>query len=285
MVPVRALLVLLGALLLSVSMPTVATAQPACEGGPAAPAAVNGSQFTTLAWSPFGRAETGWAIYYPRVAFEIGSQCQPATPGFAASLVRWARAHGLPGTGVLDPPTFAAMKAHWQGVRPFVHASRDCPDPPPAQALAAVNPRESYGGKFVQLRAAALAAYRAMVADARAADAAIRHEKRAFKIFSGFRDPAYDAARCAVQGNCQGITRASCSAHRTGLAMDMWVGQAPGFGPDSTADPNRLAMVATPAYRWLLANAARYGFVNYAFEPWHWEWTGEPVQPRAHSPG
>ncbi len=36
-------------------------------------------------------------------------------------------------------------------------------------------------------------------------------------------------------------------------------------------------MVQTPAYRWLLANARRFGFVNYVFEPWHWEWTGEPI--------
>jgi zinc D-Ala-D-Ala carboxypeptidase len=56
----------------------------------------------------------------------------------------------------------------------------------------------------------------------------------------------------------------------------MYVGQAPGFGPDSTADPNRLFMTRTATYRWLLANAHRFGFVNYPFEPWHWEWTGEP---------
>jgi LAS superfamily LD-carboxypeptidase LdcB len=53
------------------------------------------------------------------------------------------------------------------------------------------------------------------------------------------------------------------------------VGQAPGFGPDSSADPNRLAMTHGAAYRWLLANAGRFGFLNYPFEPWHWEWTGE----------
>ena len=29
-----------------------------------------------------------------------------------------------------------------------------------------------------------------------------------------------------------------------------------------------------PAYRWLVRYAARFGFVNYAFEPWHWEWVG-----------
>ena len=84
-----------------------------------------------------------------------------------------------------------------------------------------------------------------------------------------------DAARCRAEGNCDGIVRARCSAHRTGLAADMYVGQAPGFGPDSSADPNRLFMTRTPTYRWLVANARRFGFVNYPFEPWHWEWTGE----------
>ena len=34
-------------------------------------------------------------------------------------------------------------------------------------------------------------------------------------------------------------------------------------------------MSRTPAYRWLVANADRFGFVPYPFEPWHWEWTGE----------
>ena len=245
-----------------------------CDSGSSAAAAVNAVSYATLAWSPFGRAETGWQVYFPRVAAAIETRCAPATPGFAAALARWQRAHRMAGSGVLDTPTFAAMKATWQGARPFVHASRNCPAPPPPTALAIAAPRESYGGKLIQLRARALEAYRAMVKAAREDRAAHVHGQ-AFRIFSGFRDPASDAARCAVEGNCQGIVRASCSAHRTGLAMDIWVGQAPGYGPDSSADANRLAMVATPEYRWLLANAARFGFVNYAFEPWHWEWTGE----------
>ena len=53
------------------------------------------------------------------------------------------------------------------------------------------------------------------------------------------------------------------------------MGQAPGFGPDSTADPNRLLQSRSAAYGWLIVNAGRFGFVNYPFEPWHWEWTGE----------
>jgi len=57
--------------------------------------------------------------------------------------------------------------------------------------------------------------------------------------------------------------------------MDVYVGQAPGFGPDSSADSNRLFMTRTATYRWLVANADRFGFLPYPFEPWHWEWTGE----------
>ena len=55
----------------------------------------------------------------------------------------------------------------------------------------------------------------------------------------------------------------------------MVLGAAPGFTVDSSADANRLYQTRTPAYRWLVNNAGRFGFVNYPFEPWHWEWTGE----------
>lgn len=77
-------------------------------------------------------------------------------------------------------------------------------------------------------------------------------DPRALTIFSGFRDPDADAARCLAEGNCNGIVRATCSAHRTaphrtGLALDLWVGQAPGYGPDSSTDTTRDAMVASPS--------------------------------------
>ena len=108
----------------------------------------------------------------------------------------------------------------------------------------------------------------------------IRHDPEWFRIFSGFRAPEADDLRCATDGNCQGIVRATCSAHRTGLAFDIHVGAAPGFGPDSSDDANRRAMVATLAYRWLVTNAARFGFVNYVFEPWHWEWSAPATNPR-----
>ena len=135
----------------------------------------------------------------------------------------------------------------------------------------------SYGGKVMQLRAGALAAYEAMRSAARAEDPRIAADGRLMMLFSAYRSPQFDAARCAREGNCQGIVRASCSAHRTGLAMDLYLGAAPGFAPDSSADANRLFISRGPAYRWMVLNASRFGFVNYPFEPWHWEWTGEPI--------
>ena len=261
-------------------VPTLVLAAATACLAPAPPGAVaaNAASLATLAWTPFGRAETGWAVYAPKVAAETATACDVATPGFAAALAAWQGRHKLAATGVFDALTFAAMKAKWQGARPFVHVDGKtaCPPPPPAATLVTAHPDESYGGKTIELRAHALAAYRTMLTAARR-DPAIKAEPRSLTIFSGFRDPASDAARCASEGNCNGIVRATCSAHRTGLAMDLWVGTAPGQRPDSSADTNRAAMTHGPQYRWLLANATKYGFVNYVFEPWHWEWTGEGI--------
>lgn len=249
-----------------------------CASGPADAAGANAASLTGLAFAPFGRPETGWRIYEPLAAREIGTACAANSPAFAAALANWQRAHRLTAAGVMDAPTFAAMRALWQARRPFVAISRQaCPAPPPLASLARARSNESYGGKLILLRPPALAAWRAMAAAARAASPPIAADRRLLTIFSGFRDPAADAARCASEGNCQGIVRAACSAHRTGLAMDLYLGAAPGFAPDSSADPNRLFLTRSPAYRWLVLNAARFGFVNYPFEPWHWEWAGEPV--------
>jgi LAS superfamily LD-carboxypeptidase LdcB len=140
--------------------------------------------------------------------------------------------------------------------------------------LETAAPQETLGGKPIRLRRRALWAYRRMVAAARRAGVT-RDDPQLLDLFSGYRDPAADAARCAQQGNCQGLVRAACSAHRTGLAIDLDLGSTPGLMVDNSSDANRLYQTQTPAYRWLVRNARRFGFVNYVFEPWHWEWTGE----------
>ena len=240
-------------------------------------AAANASSLTLLDLAPFGRPERGWAIYAPWTAQTIATACAPETPGFAHALAHWQASHRLTPHGAIDPPTVEALKTVWQGKRPFValRAKAICPEPPDEAALEPAGPADVLeGAKPVRLRPAALRALRRMTAAARREVPALAAEPDLLKAFSGYRSPAYDAERCTAEGNCDGVVRAQCSAHRTGMAVDLMVGAAPGFSVDGSADPNRQLQSRTPAYRWLVRNATRFGFVNYVFEPWHWEWVG-----------
>ena len=272
----------------SVSQPTSAPSSPQSHGAAAgcktnqdfaAAANANSASSELARWSIFGRPEIGWQTYVPLIDHELGTACPPTSQGFAAALAIWQLAHHLPASGAMDEATMRALDFTWLGRRPFVAASGhgQCPDPPPLASLATAAPSEGYLGKTVLLRPAALAAYRRMVAAARAESPNIAANPKFMTIVSGYRDPTGDATDCAAKGDCGTPARAgTCSAHRTGLAMDLYLGAAAGFDPISSADPNRLYQSRTPAYLWLVANAARFGFVAYPFEPWHWEWTGEP---------
>lgn len=82
------------------------------------------------------------------------------------------------------------------------------------------------------------------------------------KLNSGFRTWAEQAALyakyLAKTGNL--AAKPGFSNHQSGTAVDIEVGNS----------------FTSPVYRWLEANAARYGFVNTGKsfsqpEPWHWE--------------
>lgn len=238
-------------------------------------AAANSQSLVGLAWTPFGRPETGWTIYAPVVAREIATRCAPDSAGFAAAYAPWQKRHGLPADGVFKAVDFHRMLADVELRRPFVQQTSKgiCPAAPPETALATAQPGEVYGGRAIQLRAGALAAYRAMVAAARAQGLAAHGEL--MKLVSGYRGPAEEAARCA-DGGCNKYSRAHCSAHRTGLALDLYLDHLPGVDPTSTDEANRAAMARSPEYRWMVTHAGDFGFLPYPFEPWHWEWTGEP---------
>ncbi|MCE9523902.1 MAG: D-alanyl-D-alanine carboxypeptidase family protein, partial [Alphaproteobacteria bacterium] len=265
-------------LLTWVSVEQVAALHGGCGGGPryAMTAAQNAATLTAEAVAPFGRRELGWQIYAPQVAAMIGTSCAPDTKRFAATLASWQAREGLAASGAVDAATLAALKGRWQQARPFIarFTAGACPAAARDESLGDIERHEGWLGKTGQLDARALVALRRMVAAARAADPRIAADRQVLTIVSAFRSPAYDAAACAG-GRCNGIAKARCSAHRTGTAVDLYVGAAPGHGPVDSADANRLYLSRTPAYRWLVANAARFGFVNYVFEPWHWEWVGE----------
>lgn len=240
-----------------------------------AAAAANARSLNTLRWSPFGHEETGWEFELPMTAAEIGAAPVAQGVPFARALARWQVARGLPADGVFTPETFANLKAELQDRRPFVRLRAQggpCPPGPEEATLAWTTLEESWGARPNALRPNALAAWRRMRAAAQR-DGVVT-DPTILQVFSGYRSPAYDAGRCATEGNCDGVRRASCSAHRTGLAMDLVLD---GVRPvDSVRDEDRLRLSRSRAYRWLVVEARRYGFVNYPFEPWHWEWTGEP---------
>ncbi|MDY6924997.1 MAG: M15 family metallopeptidase [Pseudomonadota bacterium] len=241
-----------------------------------APALANALSHGALQWAPFGPTESGWETYLPLMQQELGTGCAPGSPRFARALADFQYANGLPATGWFDPATFQVFRGLWQERRPFIMErvrEQPCPDPPPLYQLGYLVESEEHADRLTRLlRRDVLAAYRLMVAAARQEVPEVAANPELLQIFSGFRDPEADAARCAAQGNCDGLRRAVCSPHRTGTAVDLYVGQLAGLGVDNTSPASRLHMSRTATYRWLVRNARRFGFVPYVYEPWHWEW-------------
>ena len=261
-------------------LPEAASAQGRCEGQRqvwADQAVSNAISLYSLEWTPFGATEWGWGTYLPLLQKEIGTDCEPGTSDFAAALATFQARYALPATGAFDQPTFEVLKGVLQERRPFVMARvRDeCPDPPPIRELGYLEAPEEHADRLTRLlRRDVLASYRSLVAAARAEVPEVRNDPELLQIFSGFRDPEADAARCAAERNCDGLRRAVCSPHRTGTAVDLYVGQLLGMGVDSTHPASRQHMTQGATYRWLVRNAGRFGFVPYLYEPWHWEWIG-----------
>lgn len=251
-----------------------------CDRAPGAwsdVAEANAISLYALEWSPFGPAELGWETYVPLIQQEVRSPCDPTSAGFAEALAAFQTRYGLTSTGRFDQPTFQVLRGLWQERRPFVMARvrGECPDPPPVADLAYLTTGEEHAERLTRLlRRDVLDAYRAMAAAARVEVPQIAAEPELLRVFSSFRDPEADAARCARDGNCDGLRRAVCSPHRTGTAVDLYVGHLQGMGVDSTDAHSRRYMSQTPTYRWLVKNAGRFGFVPYVYEPWHWEFVG-----------
>lgn len=275
-----------GALLMSGG---AAVAQEQCDADPiewGGPALANGISVYAMEWSPFGASEWGWDTYLPLIQQELGTDCAPGSPRFARALAEFQYARGLPATGWFDAATFQVFRGVWQERRPFIMGrvrQEPCPDPPPLYQLGYLVESEEHADRLTRLlRRDVLDAYRELVAAARAEVPEIAANPELLQIFSGFRDPEADAARCAQSGNCDGLRRAVCSPHRTGTAVDLYVGHVVGLGVDNTSPASRQHMSRTATYRWLVKNAGRFGFTPYAFEPWHWEWispTGSYVGP------
>jgi LAS superfamily LD-carboxypeptidase LdcB len=138
-------------------------------------------------------------------------------------------------------------------------------DPAPADVVTV----RGVGGKIVPLHRLAAQAWQALVAEARGAGisgqlllpvSGYRSSKRQKQLFAAavarYGSPAAARKWVAPPGS---------SAHQSGRAVDFYLG-----GRNSSG--NVAALRRTPAYKWLAANAVRFGFYPYDAEPWHWEY-------------
>jgi zinc D-Ala-D-Ala carboxypeptidase len=231
-----------------------------------------------LNWAFGGKQQRGWYLYTPLISRLLETDDEAAGSDFASALSRWQTASGLRPSGVLDDETLYRMVSTWQGSRlknkeyatpdRLLQApSSDFYDPERPDALRQVE-RETY------------AAYRRMIAAA-AADSSLglkltargelAPEEKFFKIVSSFRSREHQAHLRAQSPGSGRAGLAVNSPHFTGRALDLYVGGE----PVETRDANRALQVQTPAYRWLVRNAERFGFRPYYYEPWHWEYVGD----------
>ena len=230
-----------------------------------------------LSWAFGGKQQRGWHLYTPLISRLLATEGDAAAHDFASSLSRWQKTVGLEPNGVLDDRTLYRMVSAWQGARLkhkeyarpdelLLAPSSDFYDPSRPEAQRHVE-RETY------------AAYKRMIAAAAAdpslglkltATGELAPEERFLKIVSSFRSREHQAHLRAQSPNSGRAGLAVNSPHFTGRALDLYVGGE----PVETRDSNRAIQVQTPAYRWLVRNAERFGFRPYYYEPWHWEYVG-----------
>jgi D-alanyl-D-alanine carboxypeptidase len=232
---------------------------------------------TTLEWSFGGKVQHGWNLYTPLIDDLIGAGVDAGGSEFAMRLSLWQREKGIEPSGVLDGETWSQMVAKFQSRRnlgrPYFAPNQlvtipisDCYDPTRAEEL-----RSAEGETF--------AAYKRMVAAAVAdsslglqvgGNGQLASNEKFLKIVSAFRSPAYQQQLRRQSPSSGSAGLAINSPHSTGRALDLYVGGE----PVSTKDENRTLQTQTGVYRWLVKNAARFGFQPYFYEPWHWEYVG-----------
>ena len=218
-----------------------------------------------LDWLFGGKTQRGWGLYLPLIQSLIGIDTEADDRGFVQALARWQSVQGLVPSGVLDRDTWSRMIASWQSrrIRDSVYpSSNQLVTVPVADLYDPERPME-----LRQVERNTYAAYRRMV-EAAMRDLAIAPGERYLKIVSAFRSREYQTQlrRQSPQSGRAGL--AVNSPHFSGRALDLYVGGE----PVSTRDDNRALQARTPVYRWLVKNAARFGFQPYFYEPWHWEY-------------
>lgn len=251
-------------LVLTLLVPAAATADPEDQSYARA-SKQNRTLVTQSVWT-FGTRQKGFTLYIPLIQQTIGTKASYTTAEFAERLADWKRSHGCSSrNGLLNTAAFLCLKEFWQARRKTRLE---------ADAQVVIDRRHRYDpDRDDELSRAGLATYQAYqrMLEAAAADGVTGKE---LLIVASNRDAGRLAALQKKVSKAKiGYTIAGKdSVHFTGRALDLHVGGK----PVSSKDSNRLIQIRSKGYRWLVRNAARFGFVNYFFEPWHWEYVGQP---------
>jgi zinc D-Ala-D-Ala carboxypeptidase len=242
----------------------------------AAAATANSTFRNELTWAFGGKQQRGWYLYDLLIGKTLNTLDDPGTSDFAASVATWQKRRGITADGVLDEDALMAMISQWQGNRLksrtyatpdqlMIAPVSDFYDPSRADELRQVE-RSTYAA-YKQMVAAAIADPTLKLAHT--SPDQLAPGEQYFKIISAFRSRDYqdNLRRKSPNAGSAGLA-VNFSPHFTGRALDVYVGGS----PVETKDSNRAIQVNTPAYRWLVKNAERFGFRPYFYEPWHWEY-------------
>jgi zinc D-Ala-D-Ala carboxypeptidase len=241
----------------------------------AAAASQNAGLRNELRWTFGGKQQRGWSLYDLLISKTLKTEDDPATSDFASAVATWQRRSGLTADGVLDEDALMRMVSQWQSNR-LKNRTAATPDQLlTAPATDFYDP--SRAAELRQVERNTYAAYKRMIAAAlddpalklkRSSSGELASGEKYFKIISAFRSREYQDELRRKSPNAGSAGLAVNSPHFTGRALDIYVGG----DPVDTKDSNRAIQVDTPAYRWLVRNAERFGFRPYFYEPWHWEY-------------
>jgi D-alanyl-D-alanine carboxypeptidase len=218
-----------------------------------------------LKWTFGGKQQRGWYLYDLLISKTLSTDDDAVTADFAEDVAGWQKKRGLRADGVLDEDALMPLVSQWQGARLKNRA------PAQPDQLVTAPPSDFYDpGRPAELRQVernAYEAYKEMIAAA-AADLKLAPASKYLKIVSSYRSREYQDQLRKNSPNSGRAGLAVNSPHFTGRALDVYVGGS----PVDTKDSNRAIQVNTPAYKWLVRNAERFGFRPYFYEPWHWEY-------------
>ena len=231
-----------------------------------------------LNWVFGGKSQRGWRLYTPLVSRMLDVDEDARTANFALAVSRWQKEKGLAANGVVDNATWFQMISDWQSdrIKDRTYPTEDqlvtipvseCYDPSRPEELRKVE-RETYLAYKRMIQAAAADKSLGLTVTS---DGELDSGEKYLKIISAYRSREYQNHLRKQSPNSGRAGLAVNSPHFTGRALDIYVGGE----PVSTKDDNRALQTETRAYRWLVKNAARFGFRPYFYEPWHWEYVGQ----------